>query len=70
MNIRVASDSVRLLRPDEVADQLGVQPATLATWRCTGSGPSFVKVGRNVRYAPADVDAFISERRRAPGYAA
>lgn len=49
----------RLLRPDEVAELLGVPVGTMANWRYQGRGPAFVKVGRHVRYRRRDVDAWI-----------
>ena len=48
-----------LLKPEQVAERLGVSPTTLATWRCTKRYPlAYVKVGRLVRYRMGDVDAF------------
>ena len=51
-----------LITPAVAADLLGVQPATLATWRCTLRYPlPFVKIGaRRVMYRRADVEAFIA----------
>ena len=43
-------DDARLLRPGEVAEVLGVPQGTLANWRYQGLGPTYVKVGRHVRY--------------------
>lgn len=49
-----------LLTTDQVADLLGIQVQTLESWRYTKRyALPFVKVGRSVRYRPADVDAFI-----------
>lgn len=54
-----------LLKPQEVADRLGVSTTTLATWRCTKRYPlAYVKVGRLVRYRAGDVDAFEIARLR------
>ena len=48
-----------LLKPEQVAERLGVSITTLATWRCTKRYPlAYVKVGRLVRYRAGDVDAF------------
>lgn len=53
----------KLLTTDEVADILGVDPHTLAVWRCTGRYDlPYVKTGRLVRYRRPDVDAFIEKR--------
>jgi transcriptional regulator with XRE-family HTH domain len=52
-----------LLTPAEVAERLGVSATTLATWRCTKRyPPSYVKVGRLVRYRLVDLEAFEISR--------
>jgi excisionase family DNA binding protein len=43
----------------EVADRLGLSVATLRAWRHRGKGPRFLRLGRSVRYLPADVDDFV-----------
>lgn len=48
-----------LLTPQETGRRLGGVPvATLKHWRYRGTGPRYVRVGRNVRYDPRDVDAW------------
>jgi predicted DNA-binding transcriptional regulator AlpA len=61
----MTSDPNRLLKPDEAAAFLGLQPCTLAAWREDGSMPSlaFFKIGKAVRYRYGDVLAFIETRR-------
>ncbi len=46
---------------DEVAlaARLGVSRSTLQSWRYTGRGPRYVKVGRLIRYRNADVEAYL-----------
>lgn len=46
---------------DEVtlAARLGVSRSTLQSWRYTGRGPRYLKVGRLVRYRNADIEAFL-----------
>lgn len=51
-----------LLGQEEVAHRLGVQAATLATWRFRGFGPPFVKVGRSVRYRLSSLEAWLETR--------
>jgi len=47
------------------ARYLSASPKTLAVWRCQGKGPRYRKVGRLVRYAADDLDAFVrGEDRR------
>ena len=61
----MTTDPNRLLKPDEAAAFLGLQPCTLAAWREDGSMPSlaFFKIGKAVRYRYGDVLAFIETRR-------
>lgn len=52
-----------LLRPYEVADQLGVARDTLRKWRRLGAGPPWIKLGNNtVRYDPEGFDAWRRAR--------
>lgn len=57
----------RLLTPNEVANALQVPAATLPQWRYLGRGPRYVKIGRHVRYRPADVEHWIDEQTTAVG---
>ena len=54
----------RLLPPDVAADMLNVSKASLARWRCDGTGPVFVKVGGRIGYAEEDLAAWVASRRR------
>jgi predicted DNA-binding transcriptional regulator AlpA len=49
-----------LLSPDQAAAMIGVGTRTLANWRVSGRGPTFCRRGRSVRYAQADVEAWMS----------
>lgn len=51
------------LTPTLVAGLLHVSTKTLEAWRRQGCGPPFFKVGRSVRYAYADIHAFMTCRR-------
>jgi predicted DNA-binding transcriptional regulator AlpA len=46
-------------RNREVADLLGLSVATLRAWRHRGQGPRFLRLGRAVRYLPADLEDFV-----------
>lgn len=61
----MTDDPNRLLRPEEAAALLGLQPCTLAAWREDGSMPDlvFFKLGRAVRYRYSDVLAFMETRK-------
>ncbi|MGH2769961.1 MAG: helix-turn-helix transcriptional regulator [Actinomycetota bacterium] len=48
-------DPERLWSPERLAEHLGVPVATLAKWRHFGTGPRYLKIGKHVRYRPADV---------------
>lgn len=56
----------KLLTSAETAELLGILPNTLEIWRGKGKGPRFLKMGTRkqdpVRYAEADVMAWIQER--------
>ena len=52
-----------LLNERQVAAVLGLRPATLSVWRCTGRYDlRFIKSGRLVRYRLDDIIAFILTR--------
>lgn len=54
-----ASDrSEPLLRPEEVARLLACSPKTVYAWAASGSIPC-VRLGRLIRFAPADVRRFV-----------
>jgi excisionase family DNA binding protein len=54
-----ARGTARALTEREVAERLGLSVATLRAWRHRGKGPRFLRLGRSVRYLPADVDDFV-----------
>ena len=53
-----------LLNEKETEKLYGIPVRTLQKWRLTGEGPTFVKIGRSVRYRECDVERFIDERLR------
>ena len=53
--------SDRLMTVEEVADFLGVPVATLYQWRHKGTGPVAFRVGRFLRYDPAEVRLWLHE---------
>jgi hypothetical protein len=48
----------------DAAEYLGIATQTLAKYRCTGESPPFYKMGRQVVYERADLDAWKAQRRR------
>ncbi|HUE74332.1 MAG TPA: helix-turn-helix domain-containing protein [Pirellulaceae bacterium] len=54
---------IPLLSRRQAAEILGVQPQTLAVWATTGRYElPFTKVGRLVKYDPADLEKFVRSR--------
>lgn len=53
----VATDP--LFTPDPIAEKLGITVQALALMRHEGSGPTYIKVGRRVRYRMSDVEAWL-----------
>lgn len=49
----------RLMSADELSDYLRIPVATLYQWRHKGTGPPAFRVGRHLRYEPADVRAWL-----------
>ena len=60
----VKRGTVEWLSPKDASAYLGGIPVkTLEHWRRQGSGPFFVRAGRNLRYARRDLDEFMLARR-------
>lgn len=51
----------RLWSVSDVSYYLGVPIGTLYQWRCAGHGPRARRVGRYLRYRPADVRTWVAE---------
>lgn len=57
---RVIPEWPEWLSPETAAKYLDTSVNTLTDWRAKGVGPSYKKIGqRMVRYAKADLDAFM-----------
>jgi len=59
MTAQGITQPTRALTEREVADLLGLSVATLRAWRHRGQGPRFLRLGRAVRYLPADLEDFV-----------
>lgn len=59
MNASGLQSTSRALTEREVADLLGLSVATLRAWRHRGQGPRYLRLGRAVRYLPADLETFV-----------
>jgi excisionase family DNA binding protein len=64
MTTAVQSDRQPLADQVAVAEYLKVPVRTLEQWRRERKGPRWVPVGRHVRYAWPDVDAWVAEQAR------
>lgn len=51
-----------LLNEKELSRLIGVSIGTLRFWRGERKGPRYRKVGQLVRYAPSDVNEWLSRR--------
>jgi predicted DNA-binding transcriptional regulator AlpA len=51
----------RLRGVQDVAEYLGVPVQTLYDWRCKGYGPRGKRVGKYLRYDPAEVRRWFDE---------
>lgn len=56
-----------LWTPGQCAEFLAVTPRTLQSWRSSGTGPSYVKFGREIRYVPGHVITWTETNRITPG---
>jgi excisionase family DNA binding protein len=60
--MRIDPATARLWTVDDVSAFLGVPAATPYQWRHHRTGPPAYKVGRHLRYAPAEVRAWLSKQ--------
>lgn len=51
----------RLWSATDVSEYLGVAVQTLYDWRCKGYGPRGKRVGKYLRYDPAEVQRWFDE---------
>lgn len=58
----VGTDRAALPTPD-AARYIGLASSTLKKWRCTGDGPSYVRLGTRVVYLVADLDDWLYAHR-------
>lgn len=53
-----------LATPAQVAEWLQIDTEKLSKLRISGTGPTFIKIGREVRYAWLDVHKWCDQNRR------
>ena len=54
------------LTTKEAAAYLGVTERTLIRWRVNRTGPAWTYAGHQVRYRPADLEAYLEAKRTVP----
>ena len=52
-----------VLNERQAANVLGCSVGLMRKWRLFGDGPSYLKIGRLVRYRQADIDSFLEAHR-------
>ncbi|WP_371497859.1 helix-turn-helix domain-containing protein [Kitasatospora sp. NBC_00374] len=60
----------RYLTPDDIAEIFGVPRETVYQWRRKRTGPPGFRVGKHVRYDPAEVGAYVTQRKNVDRVAA
>ncbi|MET9385343.1 helix-turn-helix domain-containing protein [Streptomyces sp. NPDC002928] len=53
----------RYLTPDDVAEIFEVPKETVYQWRKKRIGPPGFRIGKHLRYDPADVHAYVTQRK-------
>lgn len=54
-----------LLNTREAARRLGLAAGTLQNWRIRGQGPTYVRLGKAIRYEPESLARFVEQGRAA-----
>jgi excisionase family DNA binding protein len=57
-------DTAALLNEKEAARFLSMSYRTLQSWRSAGEGPSYLKLGRSIRYRRSDLLTWIEKNQR------
>lgn len=66
----VPNDATARTTPTDLIDEaalcerLQVSRSTVQSWRYTGRGPRYLKIGRLIRYRNVDVNAFLNASMR------
>lgn len=60
----------RYLTPDDIAEMFEVPKETVYQWRRKRMGPPGFRIGKHLRYDPADVRAYVTRRKTADQEAA
>jgi len=55
-----------LMDIDTAAALLGIRARTMDLWRLRGDGPTYIRVGGQIRYRRADIEAYLTARTVTP----
>ena len=58
--LTIPNEGLTIWSPDELADNLGLSPRTLAAWRKARTGPAYIRSGGCIYYTSAAVTAWLS----------
>lgn len=58
-------NQTRYLDATDVASEYSIPKATLATLRCRGGGPLYIKRGAKIIYDRADIESWLNGAKRA-----
>lgn len=61
--------SNNLLTAPEAAEFLHLDVQTLRRWRAQGYGPAFIRLRRQIRYSPVDLQGYLDSVRQGADYA-
>jgi predicted site-specific integrase-resolvase len=65
-----AATPIASIESTDAAPMIGVNAATLKSWRRKGIGPPYVRFGNRVRYRLCDIEAWLDAHTVTPGKAA
>jgi hypothetical protein len=57
-----------LLTASEAAEFLHLDAQTLRRWRAQGFGPAFIRLRRQIRYSPVDLQGYLNAVREGADY--
>ncbi len=52
----------KLIGVEELAEWLGVATSTIYGWQLKGGGPTALKIGRLLKFRPADVEKWLRQQ--------
>ena len=55
--LTIPDSALTVWSPEELADNLGLSPRTLAAWRKSRTGPAYIRSGGRIYYTSAAVTA-------------